>query len=144
MYVFTHVHTPYIDSWVYIGLLRSRPTLTSRLNAVLHYAIKVDRRCINMCPYSLYELNTQIGLLRLRPTLTSRLNAAICYAIKVDRHIWLASIFYTYSLINTYLYPPKIPFSVSLQEKIKTSKLNDVKIPTKGKCSIMNHSMHII
>ena len=73
--------------------------------------------CINMCPYPLYELNTQIGLLRLRPTLTSRLNAAICYAIKVDRHIWLASIFYTYSLINTYLYPPKIPFSVSLQEK---------------------------
>ena len=44
MYIFTHVHTPYINSWVYIGLLRSRPTLTSRLNAVLHYVIKVDRR----------------------------------------------------------------------------------------------------
>ena len=73
--------------------------------------------CINMCPYSLYELNTQIGLLRLRPTLKSHHNAAICYAIKVDRHIWLASIYIHTLLIKIFIIYRKIPFSVTLQNK---------------------------
>ena len=85
---------------IYIGLLRSRPTLTSRLNAVIHYALRWTDECINMCLYPLYKLNTHIGLLRLHPTLASHHNAVIYYVIKVDIHIGLASIYIHTLLIN--------------------------------------------